>query len=123
MKLSINFDEQDGSAVPSITAVCHELGLEYVLEERNDWLTHALRPQCEDSTHILFVVSPVTTVSWWLPFQIGRAVERRVGIVSYVWGSTNNLPRYLEAGDTVRGLEDLKSRLCRLTSAHNVKRT
>jgi len=113
MKLSINFDEQDSSAVPSITAVCHELGLEYVLEERNDWLTHALRPQSEDSTHVLFVVSPVTSASWWLPFQIGRAVERRVDIVSYVRGSMNNLPRYLEAGDTVRGLDNLKSRLCR----------
>ena len=101
------------SPVPDITAVCDELGLEYVLEERNDWLTHALRPQSEDSTHVLFVVSPVTSASWWLPFQIGRAVERRVDIVSYVCGSTNDLPKYLEAGDTVRGLEDLKSRLCR----------
>ena len=113
MKLSINFDEQDSSAVPKITAICDELGLEYVLEERNDWLTHAVRPQTEDSTHVLFMVSQATTVSWWLPFQIGRAVERRAGIVSYVWGSTDNLPKYLEAGDTVRSLEDLKSRLFR----------
>ena len=117
LRLSINFDERDSSVVPKITAVCDELGLEYTLEERNDWLTHALRPQSEDSTHVLFVVSQTTAVSWWLPFQIGRAVERRVGIVSYVWDSTNNLPKYLEAGDTVKGLEGLKSRLCRLVGA------
>ena len=104
MKLSINFDEQDGSAVPGIVGVCNELSLAYVLEERNDWLTHALRPQSEDSTHILFVVSPGAAASWWLPFQIGRTVERHVSIISYEWGSMTNLPRYLEAGDTVKGL-------------------
>ena len=101
------------AAVSAITAVCRELGLEYVLEERNDWMTQAVRPQSEDSTHVLFVVSPVTTASWWLPFQMGRAVERRVGIISYVPGSTNGLPRYLEAGEIIRGHEDLKSRLRR----------
>ena len=112
MKLSINYDEQDGSVIPEITAVCDQLGLEYVLEERNDWMTNAVRPQSAESTHVLFVVSPVNTASWWLPFQIGRAVERRATVVSYVSDSTDILPRYLEAGETVRQSEDLKSRLC-----------
>ena len=111
MKLSINYDEQDVDVVPEITTVCDKLGLEYVLEERNDWMTHGVRPQCAESTLVLFVVSPVTITSWWLPFQIGRSVERQVTIVSYVRDSTSTIPKYLEAGDTVRGREDLKSRL------------
>ena len=116
MRLSINFDQQDEDTVRGITSVCDELGLRYSLEERDDWLSHALRPPSDDSTHMIFVISPATTTSWWLPFQIGRATERRMNILSYVKESTNVLPSYLDAVELVRGPQDLKSRLCRLLS-------
>ena len=117
MRLSINFDQRDKNAVRGITSVCDELGLAYLLEERDDWLTHALRPPSKESTHMIFVISPSTTTSWWLPFQIGRATERRMEILSYIRESTSVLPSYLMADELVRGLQDLKSRLCRLTNA------
>ncbi len=112
MRLSINFDQQDEDAVRGITSVCDELGLDYSLEERDDWLAHALRRPSEDSTHMIFLISPVSTKSWWLPFQIGRATERRMSILSYIRESTSGLPAYLDAGESVRGSQDLKSRLC-----------
>ncbi len=117
MKLSINYELQDEDAVRGITALCDELELKYSLEERDDWLTHALRPASEDSTHMLLVISPATTTSWWLPFQLGRAAERRMNILPYLTESASVLPSFLEAGGLVCGHQDLKSRLCRLASA------
>ena len=80
MKLSINYELPDEDAVRGITSLCDELGLEYTLEESDDWLTHALRPASEDSIHMLLVISPVTTTSGWLPFQLGRAAGGIMGI-------------------------------------------
>ena len=117
MKLSINYELQDEGAVRQITSLCDELGLEYSLEERDDWLTHALRPASADSTHMLLVISPATTTSWWLPFQIGRATERRMEILPYLTKTVSDLPGFLKARRLVCGSQDLKSRLCRLPSA------
>ncbi len=111
MKLSINYELQDEDAVRGITSLCHDLGIEYSLEERDDWLTHALRPMSEDSTHMLLVISAAATMSWWLPFQLGRAAERRMQILPYLTESVSILPTYLEAGGLICGQQDLKSRL------------
>ena len=115
MKLSIHFDERDEKTASEIAAVCDRLGVEYVLEERNDWMTRAVRPRSPEATHVLFVVSPQTAASWWLPFQIGRAVECRMPIMSFVTGLVDNRPRYLEAGEVLRELEDVNSTLRRLS--------
>ena len=117
MRLSINYSLHDEYAVRGITSLCDDLGLEYSLEERDDWLTHALRPASEDSTHMLFVISPATTASWWLPFQLGRAAERRMDVLPYLTESVSVPPSFLEAGEWVCGHQDLRSRLCRLACA------
>ena len=115
MKLSINYELRDEDVVRGITSFCDKLGLEYSLEERNDWLMHGLHPASEDSTPMLLVISPHTTTSWWLPFQLGRAADRGMGILPYVTESASRLPSYLETGRLVCGHQELLSRLCRLT--------
>ena len=113
MKLSINYELQDEDVVRGITSLCDEIGVEYSLEERDDWLMHALRPASEDSTHMLFVISPATTKSWWLPFQLGRAAERRMDVLPYLTEPPRVLPSFLEASALVSGDQGLRSRLYR----------
>ncbi len=113
MKLSINYELQDEDVVRGITSLCDEIGVEYSLEERDDWLMHALRPASEDSTHMLFVISPATTKSWWLPFQLGRAAERRMDVLPYLTEPARVLPSFLAASGSVCGDQDLKTRLYR----------
>ena len=72
MKLCVSYSWEDQEIAGEVAYVCEEIGVDYTLDGRNDWLMHGLHPGPDDATHHVFIVSPTNERSWWLPFQLGR---------------------------------------------------
>lgn len=112
MKLSIHYSTEDRQAAQEISSLCDELGLEYSLSERNDWLMRAFHGDPEGATHLLVVVSPVSMKSLWVPFQLGRAEERGLAVLPYLsYPLEQKPPQFLRGRSWVRGIDDLRARL------------
>ena len=111
VRLSINYSAEDGETVEEIGSLCNELGLEYSLDERNDWLMRAFHREPEGATHLLVIVSPATVKSLWVPFQLGRAEEHGISILPYLTYSALDLPQFLQGRSCIHGIEALRTRL------------
>ena len=122
VKLSISYSQEDRETALRIGSMCDELRIDHVLDERNDWLMHALRQRPEGSTHLLVIVSPANEKSWWLPFQLGRATEHGITIVPYQARLTQGLPSFLRDSSRVVGLESLGGHVRSLQELHSTKR-
>lgn len=57
-------------------------------------LTSYLREQLARCTHLMAVVSETTKLSWWVPWEIGVATERRYPLATFAAGRCG-LPDYL----------------------------
>ncbi|MEK8205318.1 toll/interleukin-1 receptor domain-containing protein [Paenibacillus sp. FSL L8-0696] len=61
-----------------------------------DELTKHLRSKLDECTHLIALLSQVTQLSWWVPFEIGLATEKEYPISSYVTSTAlRNIPDYL----------------------------
>jgi len=111
LKLCISYSWEDEQVAREIASLCGELGVEYALDGRNDWLMHGLHDGPEGSTHQLVVVSRANARSWWLPFQLGRAADRGVETFAYLTEPDREPPAFLREKPLVRGLDSLKAML------------
>jgi hypothetical protein len=114
MRLAISYSFEDEATAREIGALCAELGIDHVLDGRNDWLMNGLHAEPAGSTHLLLVVSRATDGSWWMPFRLGRATERGLPVVPYLGEAEEGVPEGLWDADWVRGMDDLRKRLTSL---------
>lgn len=76
------------------------------LEQNGDDLGEYLRQKIGTCTHLLAVVSPATTLSWWVPFEIGIATEKVYPLASYV-SQGAPIPEYLQKWPYLRSDRDV----------------
>ncbi len=96
MKIHISFEFQDQPAALEIARACDQVGVDYKLDERNDWLMHGLRKWPEPDSLLVVVASSSSLKSWWLPFLLGRCTEQRIAVAVYQTMPKQKLPIYLE---------------------------
>jgi hypothetical protein len=109
--LCITYSWEDETVAQRVHAVCAELGVAHRLDGRGDSLMHGLHPIPRDSTRVLFVVSENSCRSWWLPFQLGRAVEHDLPVLCFQIDPDLELPGFLFDRATISSLDSLRSRL------------
>lgn len=123
MKLCISHAWEDKEQATRIAELCSELGVKHYLDERCDWLLQALRPLSEESTNLLVIVSQHTDATWWLPFHMGRASERKVPIWAYLVEPGNELPGFLRDTICFEGLPQMRDhiKLSKLACSENAE--
>jgi len=98
VKLFISYSHQDKATAAAITKSCVTAGMPYFQDEKDvmwgDSISAAVARGLSDSTHLLVIVSPATVKSWWVPFEIGRAVERHMTILPYLTHPSLELQRH-----------------------------
>lgn len=62
--------------------------------QSTDDITSVITKNISSSTHLIAILSSQTTLSWWVPFEIGEATILGRRIASYNTG-LSNLPEYL----------------------------
>lgn len=70
-------------------------------------LADYLRTQMETCSQLLAVISPVTTTSWWVPWEIGVATEKERFLASFV-ANNATVPDYLRKWPYLRTQSDLQ---------------
>jgi hypothetical protein len=69
-------------------------------------LADYIRDKLEECTQLLAVLSSKTQVSWWVPWEIGVATEKRRFLSSYV-SDLVSIPEYLTKWPYLRSMSDL----------------
>ena len=70
-------------------------------------LADYLRNQLEACSQLLAVISPATTTSWWVPWEIGVATEKERFLASFV-ANNATVPDYLRKWPYLRTAADLQ---------------
>lgn len=78
-------------------------------------LTDYLREKLAQCSHLMAVVSEVTKLSWWVPWEIGVATERRYPLATFGAGHCE-LPDYLRKWPYLRSDSDIDT-FVRVSSA------
>jgi len=76
------------------------------LEEAADDLGEYLSSDLGKCTHLMATVSEQTRASWWVPFEIGLATEKRYPICTFAIEDCR-LPEYLRKWPYLRSLRDI----------------
>lgn len=76
------------------------------LARKGEDLAEYLRRQMGSCSHLLAVVSAITKTSWWVPWEIGVASEKRFPLATFASGS-GELPDYLKKWPYLRSDRDL----------------
>lgn len=65
------------------------------VSQSTDDITQVITQRIKECTHLIAVVSETTSLSWWVPFEIGEATitERRIATFQ---ARHTSLPEYLE---------------------------
>ena len=111
VKLAVSHALADQATARRIGSLCGELGIDCFLDERGDWLAQGLHPRPEDCTHLLVVLSAATEGTWWVPFQVGRAVEREMPVMVYREDPGRSMPAFVQGQPSARGMEQLGAML------------
>ena len=111
MKLCVSHSWEDQEIAGEVAAVCEELGIDYILDGRDDWLRHGLHPGPEDVTHHAFIVTSTNERSWWLPFQLGRSRDSAVTVLVYLHESVSGAPSFVRGDTCVSGFQGLRTYL------------
>ena len=111
MKLCVSYSWEDQEIAGKVAYVCEEIGVDYTLDGRNDWLMHGLHPGPDDATHHVFIVSPTNERSWWLPFQLGRTRDSGVAVLVYLHESVSSAPSFVQGDVCVSGIQEFRSHL------------
>ena len=111
MKLCISYAWEDEPAAREVGSICDRLGIEPVFDGRGDWLQDGLHPPAGTAGLHLLIVTRTNRASWWLPFQLGRAVEREIPVCVYLPVPLDHRPGFLDAETCVVGAPALEERL------------
>lgn len=77
------------------------------LEKNGDDLSDHLREKMTECDSLIAVVSPVTILSWWVPWEIGVATEKDYPLSTYLTGGSTP-PEYMRKWPVLRSAEDLR---------------
>lgn len=69
----------------------------------------AIKQAIQDSTHVLCFITNKTKQSWWVPFEIGIAEEKRKSIFSLknIYISDSDLPEFLQIKPIIKTINEL----------------
>ncbi len=59
------------------------------------------------STHLLCLVSDMTEISWWVPYEIGFAKRSKINIASLKLKNIDKIPSFLHIEKTIMGTKSL----------------
>ncbi|MCW5775356.1 MAG: toll/interleukin-1 receptor domain-containing protein [Phycisphaeraceae bacterium] len=100
MKVFVSHKQEDSAAATRVADRLRTNRADVYLDvidtskPRGEDLTEYLRERLAQCTHLMAVVSEVTKVSWWVPWEIGVATERRYPLATFAAGRCD-LPEYL----------------------------
>ena len=98
MSVFISYRHTDRNTAIQIAHEFNTNNVEYYLDVIDDEskstedITEVITKNIKKSTHLLAIISPTTSGSWWVPFEIGQATVSNRRICSYaVSNSSLNL--------------------------------
>jgi len=95
------------------------VGVNIYFSDQDDALQHAVEIEDHDhiveyiengiiaSSHLLGVISNNTKGSWWVPFEIGAARQKKAEVAYLLLEEVDHVPSYLEISTLLAGLNDL----------------
>lgn len=116
----ISHKSEDKDTAKKIGDRLNRLGLDIYLDMFDDGLQQATQNNdCDKivkhiqkaisvSTHVLVLISSVTQLSWWVPYEIGYAQKSGRDIASLLISNSAQRPDYLQILETLNSEDDLK---------------
>ncbi len=116
----ISHKSEDKDTAKQIGDWLNRLGLDVYLDMFDDGLQQATQNNdCDKivkhiqkaisvSTHVLVLISSVTQLSWWVPYEIGYAQKSGRDIASLLISNSAQRPDYLQILETLNSEDDLK---------------
>ncbi|WP_366924338.1 toll/interleukin-1 receptor domain-containing protein [Metallumcola ferriviriculae] len=113
MKIFISHKDVDSDVATQINKYLSSRGIQTYLDVLDNSvsgsgkkLTQHLMRQLNQCTHLMTILSKDTRYSWWVPFEIGMASQRRFPIANYLVEGVS-LPSFLEYWPRLKRLSDL----------------
>lgn len=121
MKVFVSHKKEDSDSAARVAARLRLNGADVYFDvidltkPRGEDLTDYLRDKLAQCSHLMAVVSEVTKLSWWVPWEIGVATERRYPLATFGAGHCE-LPDYLRKWPYLRSDSDIDT-FVRVSSA------
>jgi len=112
MRIFVSHKQEDAAPATRVAARLRQNGAEVYLDvldttqTRGEDLGEYLRRRLSECSHLIAVVSESTKTSWWVPWEIGVATERRYPLATFAAGYCE-LPEYLRKWPYLRSDEDI----------------
>ncbi len=128
----ISHKSEDKKVAKIIGDGLNRLGLDVYLDMFDDGLQQAtqnndcgeivqhIQKAISVSTHVLVLISGVTQLSWWVPYEIGYAQKSGRDIASFLISNNAQRPDYLQILETLDSKDDFKDYADRLAK-QNIK--
>jgi len=114
MKVFVSHKKEDELIAAKIALYLNMADIESYLDILDDQiiedgkkLTNHIIDKISSCTDVIVVLSEKTIFSWWVPFEIGVAVEKKIPLVNYL-SDNIKMPGYLEYWPRLRSLDDIK---------------
>ena len=115
MKVFISHKQEDSEIARRVERKLNSLKIDTYLDVSDDSiygdakrLTEHIKKQMNKCTDILVVMSPLTSKSWWVPFEVGIASNQDFPIVNFMLGDIQ-LPEFLSYWPRLKSYWDLES--------------
>ena len=120
MKVFVSHKDSDELVARRVSSRVEANGLDVYLDsvdpalgKDGPHLADYLLERMSECQQLIAVVSSITALSWWVPWEIGVGSEKGFRMASFSAGSVE-LPTYLEKWPTLRSMRDVDS-YCRLS--------
>lgn len=112
MKFFISYNHSDAALARAIATALDEKGIAYFLDEKDvgyglDILTEVSK-HLATSTHMAVIISPGSSKSTWVPYEIGVARANGLTIVPVLQHPSIDLPAYIATLKYCKDLEEFK---------------
>lgn len=113
MKVFISHKHEDSFTASQIVQKLNESSVDAYLDLldgelllKGEKLTKHIKDKLRECTDLMAVVSNITQISWWVPFEIGMAAQQDFPIVTYLKGGVD-LPDYLSYWPKLKSINDI----------------
>ena len=114
MKIFISHKQQDADTANQMASELRMMGVEYYLDlvdsvasSNGKELTSHIKRNLNNCTDIIVIMSNVTRLSQWVPFEVGMAAQRDMPTATFLQEDVS-LPEFLEYWPRLKRASDIR---------------
>jgi len=110
-RIFISYSSVDQNEADKLADALDAIGVEYFLDKKNiswgDDFTEQIMAGLSECAAVIVILSPASTKSQWVPFEIGHAMGRKKTILPYLTHPSLDVPSFLKRFQHVTSVDSI----------------